>query len=55
MFSLQSVSENPLIVTFQLSSGTSLNLGWSQNSVLGNGLTLYHTILTLNDPDKEAF
>ena len=27
-----------LIATFQLSSAASLNLGWSQNGVLGNGL-----------------
>ena len=38
MFSMQSVSENPLIVTFQLSSAASLNLERSQNGVLGNGL-----------------
>ena len=33
MFSMQSVSENPLIATFQLSSAASLNLGQSQNGV----------------------
>ena len=38
MFSMQSVSENPLIVTFQLASAASLNLGRSQNGVLGNSL-----------------
>ena len=38
MFSMQSLSENPLIATFQLSSAPSLNLGRSQNGVLGNGL-----------------
>ena len=38
MFSMQSVSLNPLIVTFQLLSAASLNLRWSQNGVLGNGL-----------------
>ena len=32
---------NPVIATFQLSSAGCLNLGWSQNGVLGNGLTLY--------------
>ena len=31
--------KNPLIATFQLSSAASLNLGLSQNGVLGNGLT----------------
>ena len=36
---------NPLTATFQLSSAASLNLGWSQNGVLGNGLTYFHTIL----------
>ena len=34
---MQSVSLNPLIATFQLSSAASLNLGRSQNGVLGNG------------------
>ena len=29
-----------LIATFQLSSAASLNLGWSQNGVLRNGLTI---------------
>ena len=38
MFSMQSVCYNPLIATFQLSSAASLNLGQSQNGVLGNGL-----------------
>ena len=38
MFSMQSVSENPLIATFQVLSVTSLNLGQSQNCVLGKGL-----------------
>ena len=38
MFSMQSVSSNPVIATFQLSSAASLNLGRSQNGVLGNGL-----------------
>ena len=38
MFSMQSVSKIPFIATFQLSSAASLNLGWSQNGVLGNGL-----------------
>ena len=32
---------NPLIATFQLSSAASLNLGWYQNGVLGNWLSLY--------------
>ena len=35
---MQSVSENPLIATFQLSSAASFNLGQSQSGVLGNGL-----------------
>ena len=55
MFSMQSVSENPLIATFQLSSAASLNLGQSQDGVLGNGLTLYHTIPTFNHPMEEGF
>ena len=40
MFSMQSVSKNPLLATFQLSSAASLKLGRSQNSVLGNGLSI---------------
>ena len=35
---MQSVSQNPLIAKVQLSSAASLNLGLSQNGVLGNGL-----------------
>ena len=35
-----SLCGNGLIVTFQLLSAASLNLGQSQNGVLGNGLTL---------------
>ena len=38
MFSMQTVSINPLICTFQLSFAASLNLGRSQNHVLKNGL-----------------
>ena len=40
LFSMETVSLNPLMATFQLSSAASLNLGWSQNGVLGNGLRL---------------
>ena len=36
---MQSVSKNPLIATFQLSSVASLNSGQFQNGVLRNGLT----------------
>ena len=39
MFSMQSVSYNPLIATFQLSSAASWNLGQSQNGVIGNVLS----------------
>ena len=38
MFSMQFVSKNPLIATFQLSSAASLNFGRFQIGVLGNGL-----------------
>ena len=38
MFSMESVSKSPLLDTFQFSSAASLNLGWPQNSVVGNGL-----------------
>ena len=41
IFSMQSVSQNSLIATFQLSPAASLNLGQSQNGVLGNGLNVY--------------
>ena len=40
MFSKRSVSYNPLIATFQLSSAASLNLGRSQNGELGFGKDL---------------
>ena len=40
MFSMQSVSYNPVIVKFHLSSAASLNLGQSQNGLLGNGLSM---------------
>ena len=40
MYFVQFVSLNPLIATFHLSSAASLNLGQSQNDVLGNELTL---------------
>ena len=40
MFYMKPVSYNPLTATFQLSSETALNLGWSQNGVLGNGLKI---------------
>ena len=53
MFSMQSLPYNPLIATFQLSSAASLNLGQSQNSVLGNGLTLLTLSLLLMT--REAF
>ena len=38
------MSKNPLIASFQLLSAVSLNLGWSQNGILGNWLTNYHTM-----------
>ena len=37
MFTMQSLSYNPVLATFQLSAA-SLNLGQSQNEVLGIGL-----------------
>ena len=52
MFSMLFVSQNPFIAIFQLSAAY-LNLGWSQNGLLGNGLTLHHTILTFNNPEEE--
>ena len=46
MFSMQYVSLNPFIATFQWSSAASLNLGRSQNGVLGNGITdKFHHII----------
>ena len=38
-FSIQPVSLNPLIATFQLSSAASLSLGRSQNGLLGDSLS----------------
>ena len=38
MFFMQFVFQNPVKATFQFSSAASLNLGWSENGVLGNGL-----------------
>ena len=50
MFSLEPVSWNLLIATYQLLSAASLNLGWSQNSVLGKGLKLrFSELLCLPD------
>ena len=43
MISTQSVSENPLTATFHLSCAASLNLVWSQNGILGNGLSYIYT------------
>ena len=44
MFSMQSVSYNTLIATFQLSSEASLNLGPSQNGLLWNKLTKNYSL-----------
>ena len=38
MFSMQSVSQNPIIAIFQWLSAASLNLGQSKNGALWNGL-----------------
>ena len=40
MFSMQSVSQNPLIATFQLLPAASWNLGRSQNGILGKLLVV---------------
>ena len=47
MFCMQT---NPSIATFQLSSAASLNLGWSQNGVLGNGL-IWPKLTAFEDDD----
>ena len=52
MFSTQTVPENPLKATFQLSSAASSNLGRSQNAVLGNGLRDKLTIIARVDVGK---
>ena len=39
MFYMESLFQNPLKATFLWSSAASLNLGWSQNGVFGNGLS----------------
>ena len=44
-FSMQSLSENHLKATFQLSSAASLNLGHSQNGIQGNGLIIVFEII----------
>ena len=49
MFSMQYVSEDPLIVTFQMSAAACLNLGRSQNCVSGNGLSLQVFYLKFNN------
>ena len=52
MFSMQSVSQNPGIATFQLSSAASLNLGRSKNSIhlyFGMGLISLYVFLLQED------
>ena len=39
-----------IFVTFNLSSANAFNLVWSKILSCGNGLTLYHTNPTFNDP-----
>ena len=60
---MQTVSYNPLISTFQLSSAASLNLARSQNGVLVNGSihfsdalyhTSYHLILLVTSVEDNA-
>ena len=54
-FSMQFVSFNPLIASFQLSSTASLNSGWSQNDVLGKGLKILHVKRPVYLLEKERF
>ena len=49
MFSKQFVSKNPFIATFKLSSAASLNLGWSQNGVLGYEFIKIHSNCLVKD------
>ena len=51
MFSMQSVSNNTLIATCQLSSVASLNLGQSQNGVGNEGMG--KVILTMSSSKGE--
>ena len=51
MFSMQPVSYNPSIAKIQLSSAASLNLGRSQNGILGNGLNVW-TLVTFESKNK---
>ena len=55
MFSMRSVSKNPSTATFHLSPAASLNLGRSQNGILGKGLTHFHTMTLFDAPGKQAF
>ena len=60
MFSTVSKTEIIIFVTFNLSSANAVNLVWSKILLCGNGLsmqilTLYHTILTFNNPVEEVF
>ena len=52
MFSMQCVSQNPLIAKIKLSSAASLNMGRSQNGVLGTANRIQHTWLTLIDFER---
>ena len=51
MFSMQFVSKNLLITTFQLTSAASLNFGRSQNGVLWNELTFHVSSATVMKMD----
>ena len=56
VFSMLSVSENPLIATFQLSSAATLNLGLIQNGVLGIGLNRIIRVTVVKPfPHNDAF
>ena len=48
--SLRTISPFPTVFSKRLVLQTSKNQG-----LFGKGLTLYHTIPTLNDPEKEGF
>ena len=55
MFSMQSVTKNPLIATFKLLSAASLNLGCPQNGVIGNGLRSLHLLLLFHLHEDKPF
>ena len=55
MFSTISNEENIILFTWNLSSANAFNFVETKIMSFGKELTLYHTIPTFNNPEKEAF